>query len=373
MGFKVDKEAFLKTAKESAVARGGQCLSLVYVNSREPLVWFCDKHQKEWSANYSSVVGKNSWCPECGKEQRFQALQSGISATPEDRLEQATLYAIEHKGKCLSTEYKNVSSNLQWFCNKHELSFEGSFNLIVNQKKWCPECDSEDRQKKRDEECEAQLDRARGYAISRGGKCLSTEYGGTYGKLTYQCSNPTHEVFEAVFDDTVNKGTWCPKCSVANIGENRVRLLFETFYGQSFVNCRPEWNLSSDSIHPLISEAEAAMLKVKPKKVNKIELDGFCESIGVAFEYQGIHHYDLLRYGDNISRLKRYARTSHNDLAKIENCRIHGVALYVVPEVPREYQRSFEKFVAFIQKVLLEQGLNMTFTEEQLQTMKSKY
>lgn len=373
MGFKVDKEAFLRNAKETALSRGGLCLSNEYITSKEPLVWFCNHHQKEWTSPYQSVVSKGSWCPECGKEQRYQALQSGISASPEERLLEAQTYANKHNGECLSDEYKNVSSNLKWFCNKHQSSFEDSFNHIVNQKKWCPKCEDEVRQQKKEAENDAQLARAKYYAENRGGVCFSTEYGGTYGKLTYKCSNPSHEPFDAVFDDTVNKGTWCPKCSVKNIGENRVRLMFETYYGAKFTNCRPEWNLSSDSIHPHISEAERLMLKVKPKKVNKIELDGFNEELKIAFEYQGSHHYDLLRYGDNISRLKRYNRTSHNDMTKIENCKKQGVTLYVIPEVAREHQRSFEKFVAYIQKVLLEQDLNMVFNEEQLQTMKRKY
>lgn len=376
MGFKVDKDSFIKVAKDTAIARGGLCLSEEYLNNKAKLIWSCNKHQKEWSASFKSVVTQGSWCPECGKEQRYQALQSGIQSSPEDRLREANTYAIEHGGKCLSTEYKNVSENLEWFCSQHQTSFLGNFNTIVNQKKWCPECEAEDRQKKRGLESAAQLERAKSYAENRGGVCLSTEYTGTSGKLSYRCSNPSHEVFEAVFDDTVNKGTWCPKCSIKNIGENRVRLMFETFFNEKFVNCRPDWNLSSDDIHPHISEAERLMLKVKPKKVNKIELDGYAvlkSGEKIAFEYQGDHHYNLMRYGDNISRLKRYARTSHNDLTKIENCQKNGVSLYIIPEVPREHQKKVESFVAFVQKVLLEQGLNMTFSEEQMAMMASRY
>ena len=51
-------------AQAAAAARGGECLSKVYVNAQTKLTWLCDRgHQ--WQAVLASVRNQGTWCPQC--------------------------------------------------------------------------------------------------------------------------------------------------------------------------------------------------------------------------------------------------------------------------------------------------------------------
>jgi hypothetical protein len=60
------------------------------------------------------------------------------------------------------------------------------------------------------------------------------------------------------------------------------------------------------------------------------ELDGYCESLGLAFEHQGHQHYKKAYYQSK----KKFAELKRRDKRKRELCRRHGVALIAIPEVP---------------------------------------
>ena len=54
----------LEDAQAAASARGGECLSKVYVNAHTKLSWLCDRgHQ--WQAVLASVRYLGTWCPQC--------------------------------------------------------------------------------------------------------------------------------------------------------------------------------------------------------------------------------------------------------------------------------------------------------------------
>ena len=55
--------------RKVAFERGGDCLSLVYINSKTKLSWRCSEgHQ--WMAIPLNVINKESWCPECSKTKK---------------------------------------------------------------------------------------------------------------------------------------------------------------------------------------------------------------------------------------------------------------------------------------------------------------
>jgi hypothetical protein len=56
----------LEPAKDFALSKGGICLSEKYINNKSPLKWICAKGH-EWQASFSSVKNYNSWCPYCAK------------------------------------------------------------------------------------------------------------------------------------------------------------------------------------------------------------------------------------------------------------------------------------------------------------------
>ena len=54
----------LESIKEFAIAKGGRCLSDVYINNKSPLLWECGEGHK-WSACSNAIVNVGEWCPEC--------------------------------------------------------------------------------------------------------------------------------------------------------------------------------------------------------------------------------------------------------------------------------------------------------------------
>jgi hypothetical protein len=64
------KRLSIEDAQAVAAARGGECLSTVYVNSHTKLTWLCDRgHQ--WQAILTSVRHKGTWCPQCSSMDRI--------------------------------------------------------------------------------------------------------------------------------------------------------------------------------------------------------------------------------------------------------------------------------------------------------------
>lgn len=89
------------------------------------------------------------------------------------------------------------------------------------------------------------LDDAGRLAESRGGICLSDAYVDSTTKLQWRCA----------------EGQWCPSCEWYKT-ERMCREACEAATGHHFPTQRPTW-------------------------LGGLELDGYCEELGVAFEYNG--------------------------------------------------------------------------------------
>ncbi len=113
----------LKKMRKLAVARGGKCLSTVYMNTNTKLKWQCaKKHQWEASPNH---VQQGHWCPDCGWKRK----------TIQNMYELATA----KNGKCLSKIYANAHNKLKWQCAKGH-QWEAVAYSIIYQGSWCPKC-----------------------------------------------------------------------------------------------------------------------------------------------------------------------------------------------------------------------------------------
>lgn len=62
-----------------------------------------------------------------------------VPVSKDQRLKKAKNVAAFKGGECLSTEYTNSASNMQWRCaNGH--TFEATYNNVVNNHTWCRKC-----------------------------------------------------------------------------------------------------------------------------------------------------------------------------------------------------------------------------------------
>lgn len=91
------------------------------------------------------------------------------------------------------------------------------------------------------------------------------------------------------------------------VSENHVRRIFERITGQVFPTSRPRW---------LCHEGK------------RLELDGFCRGLKLAFEYQGEYHYEFIAPHH---RSRTLEMVQERDAVKAELCRAQNVDLVAVP------------------------------------------
>jgi hypothetical protein len=120
----------IQDMKRIARSRKGKCLSDSYVNSTTHLKWQCEKGHT-WRA-IPSYIKQGSWCPYC----------KGLIKTIEDMKE----LARKQGGKCLSKEYINTVTHLEWKCHRHHRFWMTPSKVQMG--RWCPECRKIDGRRK---------------------------------------------------------------------------------------------------------------------------------------------------------------------------------------------------------------------------------
>jgi hypothetical protein len=162
---------------------------------------------------------------------------------------------------------------------------------------WCQKCMGISQR--------ASIEEMQSIASERGGSVVSKEYVDAFTKLLWQC-RLGHEFWAK--PNHIKSGRWCPHCQAPR-GERITRAIFESLFGKPFPKVRPSW--------------------LRTARGTQLELDGYCEELGVAFEHQGGQHYST-----------KYLSPSH-DLAAIQKrdrrkrllCRRRGVRLLAVPDL----------------------------------------
>lgn len=193
-----------------------------------------------------------------------------------------------------------------------------SFHNLVNCDSWCPECYGNKP---------LTLDAIREIVEDRGGKLLSTKYKGNKEHLDVECENG-HQ-WQVMPMNLKNHGSWCPHCKI-NVGEELVRAsLAEAFPGLAFERTRAiPW-------------------------MNGMELDGIEEGVGLAFEYQGIHHAQRVNHFQQDE--KDFDAQVERDVTKAELCDDHWITLLQVPHTVR-----YVDIRLFIRGELEELGYNIS-------------
>ena len=226
--------------RDLAQTRVGKCLSTEYHDNKTNLEWQC-KEGHTWKMTPSSVKHQGSWCPYCAGRAHLT-------------IEEMRALAKEKGGKCLSEKYVNNKTDLLWQC-KDGHTWNAVPDSIKHQGSWCPICRL------------VTIEELQELAKSRGGKCLSTVYVNMHTKLHWECVRG-HTWYTGPINIKY-RGAWCPYCK-ERIRERACRLFFERFFGKKFPKCRPEWLVNSTG--------------------NRMELDGYCQELKLAFEYQGEQH-----------------------------------------------------------------------------------
>jgi len=272
----------IKEMRSIAMDRGGKCLSDTYVNSATKLLWECaDGHQ--WEAPPSQVKS-GAWCLICSGSANYTI--EDLRKTAENR-----------GGRCLSDAYENVRSKLRWECAEGH-TWEATLGNILNGGHWCPFCSSR---------APVTIENMRKVAEDRGGKCLSGNVASAKDGLVWKCADG-HQ-WKAT-PDSIKRGTWCPECS-SGLGERICRILFEQVFKKPFIKSYPGWLVNDSG--------------------NRMELDGFCESLGVAFEHHGRQHFEQVDFFHKSK--KSLDQRKKDDEKKRSLCAENGVHLIEIPEL----------------------------------------
>lgn len=116
--------------KEYARSKGGQCLSTEFKTIHDKLDWEC-KEGHQWSAAIRVRTKSPTWCKKC---------MDKASAGQYHKLNLNDCHDLANKygGKCLSTEYVNARTKLNWTCSAGHL-FSKKYDK-VRTGEWCPDC-----------------------------------------------------------------------------------------------------------------------------------------------------------------------------------------------------------------------------------------
>lgn len=187
------------------------------------------------------------------------------------------------------------SDDEQWFnieCSAGHLWTSHRNYLIVGS--WCRKCFAISRR--------LSIKHAQEIAAKRGGDCLSETYENAHAKLLWKCS--VGHIWPAALY-SIKNGRWCPQCRIG-LSEKCCRFLLETIFEQPFPKAKPEW--------------------LKNEEGQKLELDGYCEALGIAFEHNGDQHFkEVKKFKQSLERIKVH------DEIKLRACKTNGVKLIVVP------------------------------------------
>lgn len=296
----------IEEMRETAIYRGGKCLSNIYKNIDSKLKWRC-KNRHIWEATPYQIINRKNWCPLCAGKYR--------------NIEQMREIAKNKGGTCLSKEYKGYKKHLEWECSKGH-RWKAVPSSIYALKTWCPFCAKN---------VKLILEDLKKVAEQRGGKCLSKKYINVDSNYLWQCS--LGHKFKNTFSHIKNGKQWCPICNKATISEEFVRTTLEQMTNKKFPKTRPNW--------------------LKNDRGNQMEFDGFCKELKVAFEYHGIQHFKLKSHF--ITEQEVLDQRIKDDKTKEKVAEKYGVKLLVL-----DYKMKPESFVSNILKQAKRKNIDLS-------------
>jgi hypothetical protein len=184
-----------------AQRKGGVCLSTAFRNMNAPLEWQCSNGHRFAATPNTVLRQKQQWCPECSVLQRRQERVTRAL----DRLHSI---ASDRRGRVVSTDYVDAKTALEYECDRKHTWTASATSVMRGS--WCPFCASE-KVASRNRAARNGIAQMQALAITRGGKCVSTEYLSCRDKLLWECSKGHR--WEATPSNIKNNKRWCPRCS----------------------------------------------------------------------------------------------------------------------------------------------------------------
>jgi hypothetical protein len=317
---KIDLELIKALARE----HGGECLSTTYRGVLEKYEFRCGECGRTWTTQAAGLVYRGSFCSVCTRRTAFDHRKVGIDTVRE---------LVSGKGGILhSTTYENNRGKLDLECAEGH-RWKACYDKLKGGR-WCPECG-------RRKTAEAQsytIEEMRAIAKTFGGECLSDAYKGVFEPLFWRCANGHEFQRQPALLTKSNplKRTWCPYCSGVNHSENMCRAVVEAAYGATFANVYPgDW--------------------LRNVRGRKMQLDGYCADLKLAFEYHGQQHFEVVDIFNDEESLET---RQMDDATKVALCREHGIGLVVIGPLPAAGM-DLESIEAHVRSAFEQSGVHL--------------
>lgn len=359
-----------------------ECLSSACKGQNDKLAWKC-KFGHEWMASFIQIKAWG-WCRRCAEKPNF---------CKEERLKEAHLKALDFKGQCLSSDYKDNKKKLKFRCEKgHE--FEKSFAKLMGCKSFCGRCTKKNENGFTEESFKSYVGKRKGVVLGewrgsneltqiecenghvweskpRGlmlgeawcrecakgrngerlsyerilaaiekkkGKCLSEKGDIKNQKSMIQVACHKGHIWKTTAFSLIYSESWCPDCAGSQ-GETMTVEFVKKMTGLSFKKVRPEW--------------------LRSTKGYSMELDAYCEEQKFAIEYQGEQHYQFMPLWHRTQTAFKEAKA--RDALKRKLCKEQGVTLLEVRFVK---QPTPEKIAKQVEAAAAKAGIALEINPE---------
>ena len=272
--------------RKLAIECCGLCLSKEYKNAHTPLEWECAKGHIWWAA--VNHIREGHWCPYC----------AGVAKVTIDDCDEL---AVERDGLCLSRDYVDYDTKLQWQCAEAHVWW-ATLNSV--HKHWCPYCAGN---------AKSNIERCCELAIKQNGMCLSKKYASNHARLQWQCAEG-HTWWASRAH--IQQGHWCPYCFHRH---SKSELVIFDYIRQIHLDAR---------------SGVGRLLKNK-----QFELDVYIPSLCKAIEFDGTYWHKASKYA-----------SPQRDASKNAQCLEAGIQLLRIPEADflKDPDAVFAKIDAFL-------------------------
>lgn len=127
---------YLLNLQRICKSRGGTLLTKVWAGNHHKYKMICIKNHRFNTAYYNIIAGV--WCPFCARERTTNAAHSRRIG-----IKRCKQIAIKRNGLCLSKNYINAQTHMNWWCNKHHLKWRSTAAEVIISGTWCPKCGHE--------------------------------------------------------------------------------------------------------------------------------------------------------------------------------------------------------------------------------------
>ncbi len=266
--------------------------------------------------------------------------------------------------KILTDLITGTKQKVEFECENNH-TFQSSYNVFSRNKHGlhCTDCKETSRKT-------SFYEKIKNIAEERNAVLVSKEYVNDTTKLSFKC-NEGHD-FSMDFKK-IREGSWCQNCCSDTLKtENKVKMFLEVYFQQEFKKERFDWNINKDR-NQLLTPEEIALSKPKKFKKSPLELDLYNDNLKIAFEYDGDFHYKLDNRKRVEQRISSLSNIIRNDIAKTENCQERGITLYKMPVIKYNTTKDFNKFKDIFIEFCSSKGLDIKYTETQIEYMKQKF